>query len=194
MLTKLDIINQMLAATGTAPLTTNDTTHPFYIKAESKLNIVTRTVQAQGWWFNRAKRTLNPDIAGEVILPSTTLSVDPVDTSSTFTQRGGKLYDPEDATFIIGVAVKVILIDEVEISDLPYEAADYIRGRAVYEFFRDEDGGGTKLRDYRDERDTAWIALKGANLRFSDLNVFNGTSFMQMQRGYRGHGLPVTDE
>lgn len=194
MLTRLQIINEMVVSTGTAPLTASDVTHPLYIKANNKLEVVSDAVQSKGWWFNTSVRTLTPNVAGEIILPDTTMHVDPVDTMSKLSQRGNKLYDRDNATFIIGKAVKVKFVDRWAIEELPTQAAAYIKAKAVYEFYRDEDGNEPKLSNYKAERDMAWVELKGEHLKSADLNFFAGASAAQMSRGYRRGRLPLTDE
>lgn len=190
MLTELEIINAMLASTGTAPLTTNDTQHPFYVKANNKLSAVNRKVQSKGWWFNRGKRTLNPDVNGRVILPSNTLHADPVDTDDHVVIRGTTLYDIENATDILSRSIDIVFVDLVPIIQLPPAAGEYIEARAVYEFYRDEDGVMPKLGEYKSERDAAWVRMKNEHLKNADVNFFKGASFAQMQRGYRGNRLP----
>lgn len=195
MLTRLQIINEMVVSTGTAPLTSNDVLHPLYIKANNKLEVVNEAAQGVGWWFNTSSRTLSPDVGGEITVPSTTLHADPVDTSSKLVVKGTKLFDRDTATTVIGKAVKVKFVDKWLIEELPPAAAAYIKARAVYEFYRDEDGNEPKLSNYRAERDTAWVTLKGENLKNADVNFFAGGSAAQLARGYRGgRGLPLSDE
>jgi hypothetical protein len=183
----------MVVATGTAPLTSSDVLHPLYVKANNKLEVVNEAVQGTGWWFNTSKRTLNPNVAGEIILPDTTLHCDPVDTASKIIVRGTKLYDNENATYVIGKPVKVKFVDKWAVEELPPFAAACVKARAVYEFYRDEDGNEPKLSNYRQERDTAWVVLKGEHLKNADLNFFDGASAAQMARGYRGGRLPLSD-
>jgi hypothetical protein len=190
MLTELEIINAMLASTGTAPLTTNDTQHPFYVKANNKLQAVNRKVQSKGWWFNRGVRTLNPDVNGRVVLPSNTLHADPVDAEDGLTIRGTTLYDINKATDVLDRSVEIVFVELVPLTQLPPAAGEYIDARAVYEFYRDEDGVMPKLGEYKQERDAAWVRMKSEHLKNADVNYFRGAAFAQMQRGYRGNRLP----
>ena len=193
MLTELEIINAMLAATGTAPLTTNDTTHPFYIKASNKLALVNREIQGKGWWFNRTKRTLVQDVNGEIILPNNTLHCDPYNRHDKLVMRGTKLYDLENATYTVNRDVEVIFVDLVTVANLPPVAGEYLKARAVYEFYRDEDGNQPKLGEYKSARNEAWVEFKAEHLRNADVNFFDGASFAQMQRGVRARRLPLSD-
>jgi hypothetical protein len=190
MLTELDIINEMIVSTGTAPLTTNDTQHPFYVKADQKLQAVNRKIQSKGWWFNRGPRTLQPDVNGRVILPSNTLHADPVDETDHLTMRGTALYDLNTGTDILNRAVDIVFVELIPITQLPPTAGEYLAARATYEFYRDNDGVMPKLGEYKQSRDEAWIMMKAEHLKNADVNFFRGTSFAQMQRGYRGNRLP----
>lgn len=189
MLTNLVIINDMLAATGTAPVADANTAHPAYRKAHNKLTKEDMLFQARGWWFNRAQRTLKPDITGQVILPSNTLSADPVDTSKNYVIRGGKLYDMTEGTATIGVDVEVEITERVSIGDLPPEAQLYLQAAAVYTFYLDENGGEPKLSSYARARAVAWAALMQAQLTNSDVNFFNGASFAPFRRRGRGQSF-----
>lgn len=179
MLTTLDIINDMIGSTGTAPLTSNDVNHPLYRKALAKLNLLNKSLQKRGWWYNRTPRTFTPNVSGEIILPSTCLSADPVDTDSNLVQRDGKLYDPAVASYDIGQDVEVMFVEEWPIEDMPSEPQDYLRCLAVYEFYLDEEGDGLKLSKYEQKRDTAWYALNQAELKHSDVNFFKGRAFLE---------------
>ena len=194
MLTELQIINAMLAATGTAPLTVNDQLHPFYIKALNKLDMVMTEVQGRGWWFNKAVRHLRQDVNGEIVLPSNTLHCDPVDRQDKLVMRGSKMFDLEEATFTINRDIRVVFVDLVPVLELPPTAVEYIKARAVYEFYRDEDGSQPKLGEYKMARDEAWVTMKGEHLRNADVNHFDGASSAQMSRGIRTRRLPLRNE
>lgn len=191
MHTTLDIINDMIGSTGTAPLTANDVNHPLYKKALGKLERLNRSVQKRGWWFNRTERTFTRNVSNEIILPSTCLSADPVDTTSDLVARGGKMYNPTTATYVMDGDVAVWFIELWEIEDQPIEMQDYLRCRATYEFYRDEEGDGLKLSEYKEERDAAWAELKRADLRNSDVNFFRGRSYLEQNARRRSTRLPT---
>jgi hypothetical protein len=194
MLTTLKIINEMVASTGTAPLTASDTSHPFYVKANNKLETVNREVQSQGWWFNKARRKLLQNIDGEVVIPTNTLHCDPVDRNLKYVIRGTRLYDLNNATFMLDRDVEVWFVDLVEIADLPPSAGEYIRAKAVYDFYLNEDGNALKVGEYKSAMLSAWVSFKGEHLKNADVNWFDGTSIAQQRRGTRGRRLPFQDE
>ena len=193
MLTTLDIINAMLASTGTRPLTSNDTRHPAYTKALNKLEHTSREVQKRGWWFNASRRVMRPNTSGEVILPGRTLHADPVDRTSGIVIRGRKLYDLPNATYNIGTEIAVRYVELLPIEELPAPAADYIKSRAVYDYFLDEDGAAGKLGEYKAARDMAWVEFKDEHLKNADINYFDGTSAQALRRRGGPVRLPLRD-
>lgn len=191
MLTTLDIINNMLAATGTAPVASSSTQHPSYLKADAALRIVNTDIQGRGHWFNTAKRTLRPAVNGEVVLPSNTLSVDPVDTSVEYVMRDGKLYDQANATYNIGKEVEVHHVTLVRVEDLPTTAQQLIRCTAVHDYYLDADGGEPKLSSYGRAVAIAEARFKVESLKHADVNVFDSPSFTAFRRPNRRRRLPL---
>ena len=174
MTTRLEIINAMLASVGEQPVSSADSQHPSVISANEILNKIDRRVQQKGWWFNTEKALLlSKNLAGEIILPSNTLSVDPCDTASNLVQRGTKLYDRVNHTFSIGEDVYVDIIVQLPIDELTTHAADYIGAYAVYDFYVNDDGDDSKANKYDRERFDTLAALKAEHLRNSDLNAIN---------------------
>lgn len=195
MLTTLDIINTMLASTGTAPLTSNDTNHPAYKKALNKLNAVSRTVQTKGWWFNKSVITFKRNTSGEIVLPSYTLHADPYDTGTNLVIRDGKLFDLSTRSHVLDEDVKVRFVELVALEDMPSAANEYIKARAVYEYYLDAGGTNPKLTEYKDMRNDAWVAFKAEHLRNADVNFFDGASQLERRRGNwsRTTRLPLRD-
>lgn len=172
MTTRLEIINDMLASVGEQPVSSADSQHPSVISAVEVLNKVNKRVQQRKWWFNYdTGLLLAKNLAGEIILPSNTLAVDPCDTSSTLVQRGNKLYDRALHTFAIGADVYVNIVVQLEIEDLPAHAADYISAYAVHSFYLNDDGDEGKSREYEREKLRCEYELKAEHLRNSDLNA-----------------------
>lgn len=187
MLTQLDIINDMLAATGTAPLTASDDQHPMYIKANSKLQRVSTAVQNLGLWFNTTYPTLLPNGVGEVVVPNGTLSCDPID-GTNYTPRRGKMYDLMNRTYVLNKPIKCKLVSELAYEDMPQTALDYLREKARLEFYTDEDGTEPKLSVYTRNMQLGWTLLWREHLKNRDINYFSGNN---MNRFYRRNYGPT---
>lgn len=192
MLSRLDIINSMLAATGTQPLTGQDEQHPLYVKANTKLNEVSTSVQKLGMWFNTTVRDMNPGGDDQITLPSDTLRADPTDRSNNYTMRGSRLYDIGNHTFTIEDTVEVKLVRKLELRDLPQSALFYIKDKARYEFYLDEDGTEPKLSRYEKAMQVAWIELYREHLINRDTNYFDGNNaaLFLKRGGGRRHRMP----
>jgi hypothetical protein len=184
MITQLDIINAMLAVNGEAEVTSVASTNPAAIHAKRSLARVDKALQARGWWFNTETFTLSPNASGEVVLPSNVLSVDPKSVISPYVQRGTRLYDKVNNTFVIGKTVRSRLILQLDIDELPVTAADYIQAVAVRRYYRDDDGDATKVADLRRDEEVAYAFLQREHLAALDVNIKTSPTGIQMAEVY----------
>lgn len=195
MLTELNIINEMLAATGTTPVSASDTRHPSYVKASNKLAVVSAAVQNLGYWFNTTYPTLALGENGEITVPSGTLSVDATDRKINVSKRGTRLYNLSTRNFVFTKAVEVKLIQELDFVDMPDTVKQYMRDKARFEFYLDEDGTEPKLSNYRSAVNLSWGMLYREHLRNRDTNYFDGPNAANsMARGRSRSRLPGPQE
>ena len=185
MLSRLDIINEMIVSTGARPLTAEQSRHPLYMKAEQLLSRVQASVQSVGLWFNTECREIVPQSNGEIIVPQGCIKADPADRHYNLTLRGSRMYNLSEGTFEIGEKVRLRMIFEIPLDDMPLAAQEYIRSKAVYEFYLNEDGADPKLSNYRNERDIGWQSLYREHLRNRQANIFDNpaNTVTQLRRG-----------
>lgn len=185
MYTRLDIINEMIVSTGARPLTAEQHRHPLYMKAEQLLDRVKASVQSLGLWFNTECREIAPQTDGTLIVPQGCIKADPADRHCNLTLRGTKMYDLSTGTFEIGETVRLKMIFELALEEMPLAAQEYIRAKAVYAFYLNEDGADPKLGNYRNERDTGWQALYREHIRNRQANIYDNSSnaVTQLRRG-----------
>jgi hypothetical protein len=133
--TKLNAVNQMLSSIGEAPAVSLDTDNPEIAVAESTLDEVSRTVQAEGWNFNTEyEYPFIPDSNGDISIPSNALSIvdNKIKSLGQYQTvvRNGKLYDKltHSSTFTTTIYCDVIWC--FEFNDLPQPFKDYITTRA----------------------------------------------------------------
>ena len=189
MTTRLEIVNAALAATGVAPVSTADSSHPDVAPVDVVINRVSTQIQKRGWWFNKDYNlTLTPDSNGKILIPSTTLSIDPTDSNSPLVQRGSFLYDTTAHTFNIGESVSVNLITELAIDELPESAGQYILETVVHQFYVNDDGDLNKAREMEKRKNEAWIELKREELKNADHNSNNRPAVQQMRSGINPRG------
>ena len=190
MLSRIDLINEMIVSTGARPLTAEQSRHPLYMKAEQLLSRVQASVQTVGLWFNTECREIVPQSDGEIIVPQGCIKADPADRHYNLTLRGRRMYDLAKGTFEIGETVRLRMIFELTLEEMPLAAQEYIRAKAVYEFYLNEDGSDPKLGNYRNERDIGWQGLYREHLRNRQANIFDNpaNTVTQLRRG-TGAGL-----
>ena len=186
MYTRLDIINEMIVSTGARPLTAEQTTHPLYLKAEQLLDRVQASVQALGLWFNTEMREIAQQANGEVIVPQTCIRADPVERRYNLTLRGRKLYDLNTGTFQIGEDLRLKMIFNIPLEDMPLSAKEYVRTKAVYEFYLNEDGDRLKVEMYLRAKEAGWKDLYREHIRNLQMNVLDNpfNTFNRIRRGY----------
>lgn len=172
MSTKLDIINAMLAVNGESPVNDENSTNPAAIQASNALDRINKKLQARKWWFNTEIVTLSYTAnTGEVIVPQNTLSVDPVDPRSPLVQRGTRLYDKKNNTYVINTSVKVVLCSQLSIDELPHSMFDYLQDKAVKDYYVDDDGDDSKVRELTKREAESFSYLQREHLANSDVNI-----------------------
>ncbi|ANS06233.1 hypothetical protein HOR19_gp40 [Phage MedPE-SWcel-C56] len=175
MLDELTIINSMLSAIGVDGLTGADSDHPDWVKANGKLQEVMFSTLKLGLWFNTSYPVWSPNSEGEIYVPNGTLHNDPCDTRLNYVKRGRRLFDMTNRTFqfATGTTVKVKHVVELDLSDLPASAQDYVKHRARYDFAVDEEMPEGKLNRLEDAKMQAWVELWREHLKNTDTNALN---------------------
>lgn len=132
--TQLEAVNAMLGHIGEAPVNTIADASSLPISASTAVSIldeVSREVQSEGWHFNSEKDvTISPNVSGNIVLDSDVVFADVEDYKLDVTQRGSKLFDRKNNTFVFTKDVKVFLIRLLDWEDLPEPARRYITLRA----------------------------------------------------------------
>ena len=186
MLTKLDIINAMLATIGLASVAEMDTQHPAYAKASTTFDRVNKTFQSKPYWFNTSVVTLkhNPT-TGEIILPSRATYANPVDRSLTYTMQGNRLYDRQNRTYDIREPVTVDLREFIDVELMPPTAQIYLQCLARLAYYTDRGGSEPKLSVYMRELQEAQVDFRKECLRNADPNWFSTHTGLTGRRGYK---------
>ena len=189
-LTELEAVNIMLSAIGETPVNSLTSGLVEAELAETILEQVSRSVQTQGWSFNRDIGVeLSVNSNGEVPLPNNVLSADSINVynSRNLIQRGQKFWDRKELTYIINESVKADLVYELTFTDLPPIARSYITVRAA-RIFQDRIVGADTLHGFqKTDEDQALIALKDSEAEMQDHNIFNNYDvFRVIDRGING--------
>tara|TARA_R110002012_G_scaffold96493_1_gene232523 strand:+ start:4970 stop:5566 length:597 start_codon:yes stop_codon:yes gene_type:complete len=176
MTAKIDIINSMLATTGTLKLSSADSAHPAYIEADLILTNELETFNSMELWFNTSKRELQPDVDGRIVVPSDALWVNPTNQEN-ISIRGQYLWDHDENTDIINKTIYCTIAIAVPIEHMPPAASQYIRALARYTYFLDQDGDARKAQHYMTAMQRAEYNLYNMNTKLSGLNFFKGPGF-----------------
>ena len=177
--TELECINIMLAAIGEAPVSSLTGTVPVDVRiAQSTLTEVNKQVQSEGWSFNtELDVTLTRDANNNVVLGTDVLRVDAQThdhPSINPIQRGLKLYDRKNNTFIFDVDLKCTVVYFRSFDELPEQARSYMTIKAA-RIFVDRLVSDQSLRTYTQEDEIrARSVLMETDLSNADHNMLVG--------------------
>ena len=177
--TELECINIMLAAIGEAPVNSLTGTVPVDVRmAQSTLTEVNKQVQSEGWSFNtELDVTLTRDANNNVVLGTDVLrvdaqthdhpSIDPI-------QRGLKLYDRKNNTFVFDEDLKCTVVYFRSFDELPEQARSYMTIKAA-RIFVDRFVSDQSLRTYTEgDEIRASSVLMETDLSNADHNMLIG--------------------
>ena len=148
---KRDAINEVLISVNEMPLGDTDSVEDIQVAEtiDKIIDIAKKKVLSYGWNFNTLTLNLPPDNSGYIIIPSTFLKVDPIDTSYDYVVRDHKLYDKENISFIFESIVECEVIDNIEFDDIPFVVADYITKTASVMAYASIIGSSQELNTLR---------------------------------------------
>ena len=173
---KLDAVNTMLSSIGEAPVSSLSSGLIEAEIAESILDTIDREVQSMGWHFNtELNKSFAQTPAGEILLPADILRADATlkANAPNLVQRGLKMYDRVNHTFVIGVSVALDIVVQLIFDDLPEVAKRYIVLRAT-RIFQDRVVGSNTLHDFQEkDEQQALVQLKDFDKAADDHNIFD---------------------
>ena len=173
---KLDAVNTMLSAIGEAPVSSLSSGLIEAEIAETILNTVDREVQSMGWHFNTdLNKSFAQTPAGEILLPADILRADATlkANSPNLVQRGLKMYDRTNHTFIVGTDAALDVVVQLDFDDLPEVAKRYVVLRAT-RVFQDRVVGSDTLHGFqKEDENTALMELKDFDKAADDHNIFD---------------------
>lgn len=191
MTTMKEVINHLLSVIGEDPVTSAESNHPSALIAKENINRVSKELQIQKWWFNTDYNLkLSPNGVGNILVPSRTLFIDPVDTRSNIVRRGDKMYNPIDHTFIFTSPIYVDVVLLLDIEEIPESAANYVQHKAALDMYVNEDGDQIKTSKLETRVESAWAIFREEYLRTSDFNAYNRPAVREVM--YRSRMLGRT--
>lgn len=176
LMSELEAVNKILAVAGDSPVQTLDDD---YIQADLARQVLTRAsrkVQSAGWWFNEEEDyNLIPDVSGFITLGVNVISIVANNDAGTVVQRGQKLYDRQERTYVFTQSVNVDTILMLEWIELPQAAREYITDVACSQynddFFGSQDIKSNLLRNEQ----TTYLILKQEDTDSRDVNMLSNS-------------------
>jgi hypothetical protein len=175
--TTLEAVNQCLFAIGESPVNTvEDSGLVDAVVALRTLGNVSREVQQKGWhWNTEINFSLAPDTDGFLQLPASTLKVDSVgsDQSVDVVQRGNRLYDRANHTYVFSRPLTVELVVMLAFEEIPEAARNYIALRAARRF-QQNSVGSTELAGFQSNDEVrALVDLQNAEAETQDYRMLD---------------------
>lgn len=174
-MTKLDAVNVCLSAMGEPKITSLDAAGVDAQMASDLVDEVSLEVQGQGWHWNREVHTLSPDINGYLVLPSNTLRVDTVgmDQPIDVIQRGGRLYNKDDNTYVFDQDLDLEIIVALPYEDMPFAAKNFVTYRAARRLQQRMLGSETLQKFNEKDENRAWVLMLQDEAATQDSNMLS---------------------
>jgi len=163
-LTRLDVVNDMLACLGELPMNSLEEGHPLAPTAIRVLTTASAREQGKVWWYNQEITDLYPDTDKNIYVPNDTLKVDPLDQCRNYVQRGRRLYKPMEPTLAakweFDAKVRCLLLREVPFDDCPVSIQFLISYSAQLDFMKSYEADAQK---YQQVQQLYMDAMRTAN-------------------------------
>ena len=196
ILTRLDVVNDMLACLGELPMNSLEEGHPLGPTAIRALDIANSREQTKGWWFNMEVTDLVPDTQGYIYVPNDTIRVDPVEAGKAYVQRGRKLYKPYEPTlaekWFFDRTVRVKLTRLLDFEDLPSSAQNFVSYSAQLDFMKSYEADSQKYQQVTQLYRDSLITINSEHTRAVKLSAFNRRPIMPARTEIGGN-WPVAD-
>lgn len=186
--TELEAVNMMLDVIGEQPVNQIDNTGITEADtARRLLHQTSREIQSIGLNCNTDENyRFSPDSDGYIVIPQTVLQVDASDPNRNVAQRGTKLYDKDNNTFIFSEAIELDMVTFLSFEDLPQTVKDYLTIKAARRYAKrvlgsDVIDGLTESDEYE-----AKLTFNAAEVDKGDYTIFDaGDSVSQaVHRGF----------
>jgi len=179
--TKLEVVNGCIATLGEQPLNSLDDEHVYKQAALDYLEASNRRTQKPGLWFNSEFITLQPDATSKYIsVPQDAIRIErlPLDVRR-FAQRGRRLYNLADNSFMWDYPMQVALVRLIPFEDVPFDGQDAIALTAILRFQMVYDGDNARYQQIDRDRARATTEMRAQNIREMDPNLLDTLSVVQ---------------
>jgi hypothetical protein len=192
LVTQLTVVNACLASMGEEPINSLAEENAFVNSAKFALESATVNEQSAGWWFNKERLRILPDISGSYIVPSDVIDLDIDSTPVWLAVRNSRLYDTSKAGFLTGTQPYEANITRLlAFEDVPFHGKRLIKAATVILFQQSYDGDAQKIREAQEEYRQAYLLCKAQHIRAVKANFSTADiRLSNMSGGRRGLRTP----
>lgn len=188
--TKVDAINQVLAAIGSVGINSEEEIdwNVDAADADKLLDSMSQRIQVnqgKGWWFNREEfHKLAPDkLTGNVVVPNNTLSAfikrQPNGSILPVALRGKLMFETKNLGYDMRSMVNAsgfldcIIVVNLPFDQLPANAKQAITDAARFWTVNDKEGDQVKLQSLKQAADASYVSLMSEDASQKRRNMFN---------------------
>lgn len=191
-MTKLEAVNICLSSMGEPEVNSLENASVDAQLASGLIDETSRTVQGQGWNWNRERHTISPDEFGLINLPANIARVDTVgyDRDVDVVQRGLRLFDRTNNSYTFEKAVTVEMYVLLEFEELPLAAKTFITYKAARLFQQRVLGSETISKFTAEAEQRAYITLLQEEAEVGDYNMLYDSwqTYSILSRGFFSRG------
>jgi hypothetical protein len=187
LITELTVVNACLASMGEEPINSLSETNAFVNSALFALENANLNEQSEGWWYNKERIQIFPDINGLYIVPSDVIDLDVDHKPAWLTIRNQRLYDTNGGHQLTGTSPLWVHITRLlEFENVPLIGRRTIKASAVLSFQQSYDGDAVKIKEAETEYAMAHALAKVQHIRAIKANFGQANRRHAMQVGSVG--------
>lgn len=177
--TELEAINVMLGTIGEQPVNSLDISTISEVSiAQNILFDVSREVQTRGYSWNTDTEYPLALSEGEIPLPVNCIDVNVTsDTSHWIIQRGSRLYNRTDHTYVFTEGVEATIVWFLPYTDLPQAARNYITLRSARKFQVRILGSESIEKFTEIDENQAWLTLSAKEVDQGNYSMKSGIDY-----------------
>lgn len=192
LITQLTVVNACLASMGEEPINSLAEENAFVNSAKFALEQAHANELSRGWWFNKERLTINPDVSGDYRVPTDVIDLDVDSSPEWLAMRGSRLYDTSKAEYLNGTQPYQANITRLlAFEDVPFHCKRLIKAATVILFQQSYDGDAQKIKEAESEYASAFLLCKAQHIRAVKANFGTAAARLaHMAGGHRGLRTP----
>ncbi len=168
-MTRLEAVNRILLSIGELPIDDLDFAPTEVELALTHLDMASKEVQLDGWYFNTEIVDLKPDSQGHIFLPYDSIKV--VDLPPYVICINNKLYDQARQSFVFNKNIRCKAIKAVDFEDIPLSFALWVTLRAAKKYQNNTLTSGFLAENLEKEELEAMLLAKREHRQVTRPNV-----------------------